>query len=130
MFELVFHFSPTQITVGLALAAAIAAIAWRLGALNASGALAAALLGGLTYGIGGLPAAILLIAFFASSSLLTRTFSQRKCNFAKDFAKGGQRDWAQVLANGGAGLFALLAGALGWISTPLAWLALRAPSPR
>ncbi len=123
MFAISFHFSTAQITIGLALAAVVAAVAWRLGALSGSGALAAALLGGLTYGIGGLPAAILLIAFFASSSLFSRAFSSRKRKVAKNFAKGGRRDWAQVLANGEPGLLALLAGALGWIPTPLAWAA-------
>jgi len=123
MFDLAFQFSPAQIAVGLGLAAVVAAVARRLGALSASGALAAAFLGGLTYGIGGLPAAILLIAFFVSSSLMTRAFSPRKRTVAKNFAKGGRRDWAQVLANGGAGLLALLAGAMGWVSTPLAWAA-------
>lgn len=123
MFEPVLRFSITQIAIGLSLAAVVAAVAWRLGALNSSGAVAAALLGGLTYGISGLPAAVLLISFFASSSLLSRAFPSRKRTIAKNFAKGGTRDWAQVLANGGAGLLALLAGALGWISTPLAWAA-------
>lgn len=123
MFELVFRLSTAQIIIGLALAAVAAAVAWRLGALSRTGALAAAMLGGLTYGLGGLPAAILLIAFFASSSLLSRAFSARKRNVAKNFAKGGRRDWAQVLANGGAGLLALLAGALGFLSPPLAWAA-------
>lgn len=123
MFDLILHFSIAQIAIGVALAAVVSAVAWQLGALSASGALAAVLLGGLTYGIGGLPAAILLIAFFASSSLLSRAFSARKRTVAKNFAKGGQRDSAQVLANGGAGLLALLAGALGWVSTPLAWAA-------
>jgi uncharacterized protein (TIGR00297 family) len=123
LLELSFQFSLAQLAVGLGLGAIIAAVAWRFDALDPSGALAAALLGGLTYGVGGLPAAILLIAFFVSSSLLTRLFSRRKRNAAKDFAKRGRRDWAQVLANGGAGLFALLAGALSWIPTPLAWAA-------
>ncbi len=123
MFELSFQFSLTQFAIGLGLGAVIAAGAWRFGALEASGALAAALLGGLTYGIGGLPAAILLVLFFLSSSLLTRAFSSRKRNIANNFAKGGRRDWAQVIANGGAGLLALMAGALSWISAPLAWAA-------
>lgn len=123
MFDLLFRFSITQIAIGLALAAIVAAAGWRLGALSASGAIAAAVLGGLTYGIGGLPAAILLIAFFASSSLLSRAFSSRKRAVAKNFAKGGRRDWAQVLANGGAGLLVLLAGTQGWIPPLWAWAA-------
>jgi uncharacterized protein (TIGR00297 family) len=84
------------------------------------------LVGGLTYGLGGLPAAILLIAFFGSSSLLSRTFTKRKAKAAADFAKGGRRDWAQVAANGGVPVLALLAGAGGLLAAPVAWVAFAA----
>jgi uncharacterized protein (TIGR00297 family) len=121
MFDLTLQFSVPQIGIGLALAALIAVAAWRLGALSTSGAVAAALVGSLTYGIGGLPAAILLIAFFTSSSLLSRAFASRKRQVTANFAKGGQRDWAQVAANGGMAVLALAAGAVGWLSVPVAW---------
>jgi uncharacterized protein (TIGR00297 family) len=123
LFTISIQFSAWQLIIDLFLAAIVSALAWRLGALDASGTIAATLLGGFTYGLGGLPAAILLIVFFASSSLLSRAFSRRKRSVAKNFAKGRRRDWAQVLANGGAGLLALAAGAAGFLSSPLAWAA-------
>jgi uncharacterized protein (TIGR00297 family) len=126
MFEFTPHISLSQIAFGLILAGAVAAIAWRLGFLAPSGAVAAALLGGLTFGLGGLPAAILLVAFFVSSSLLTKLFLRRKKSLAKSFSKGGQRDWIQVLANGGPALLMLIFGALGWLPASLIWLAFAA----
>jgi uncharacterized protein (TIGR00297 family) len=68
---------------------------------------AAALTGGIIFGLGGLPWAILLLTFFISSSALSRAFGKRKVGLAEKFSKGSQRDWGQVLANGGLG--ALLA---------------------
>jgi uncharacterized protein (TIGR00297 family) len=96
-----------QILIGFLLAVLIAVLAWRMGSLSKSGAWAAVLTGGLIFGMGGLPWAILLLLFFVSSSALTRAFSKHKANLAEKFSKGGQRDWGQVLANGGLG--ALLA---------------------
>lgn len=122
MLDLAILFSWGRLLLGLGLAAIIALGAWRLRALAPSGAIAAALVGGLTYGLGGLPAAILLIAFFGSSSLLSRTFIKRKKKAAADFAKGGRRDWAQVAANGGVPVLALLAGAGGLLAAPVAWV--------
>ncbi|MBX3048397.1 MAG: DUF92 domain-containing protein [Anaerolineales bacterium] len=126
MLDVQFGFDTTQILIGSGLAAIIALAGWRLGALNLSGAVAATALGGLTYGLGGLPAAMLLVAFFASSSGLSRAFNRHKKAVSEDFSKTGQRDWVQVLANGGAALLALLAGAMGWLSQPVAWLAFAA----
>src|SRR4030042_5515608 len=96
-----------QLFIGFLLAILIALLAWRAGSLSRSGAWAAALTGGLTFGLGGLAWAILLLTFFISSSALSRAFSQRKAALAEKFSKGSRRDWGQVLANGGLG--ALLA---------------------
>ena len=96
-----------QIFIGFLLAIIIALIAWRAGSLSRSGAWAAVLTGGLIFGLGGLPWAALLLTFFISSSALSRAFSRRKATLAEKFSKGSQRDWGQVLANGGLG--ALLA---------------------
>lgn len=96
-----------QLPLGFLFGILIALLAWRAGALSASGALAAALTGGLIFGIGGLPWAALLMVFFISSSVLSRLFGTRKSAVAEKFSKGHRRDWAQVLANGGLG--ALLA---------------------
>lgn len=109
----------SNITLGLALATAIAGLAWAAGALTLPGALAAAVVGGLTFGLAGLPLAVLLVAFFASSSLLTAFGGDRKRELARRAEKGGRRDAGQVLANGGlVALAAVLAASTGeqvWI---------------
>lgn len=100
---------PLQLGLGIALAAVIAFLAYRVKTLSRSGALAAGLLGAVVFGLGGLAWALLLLAFFVSSSALTRLFGRRKRALDEKFSKGGRRDAGQVLANGGiAGLFVLL----------------------
>jgi len=98
--------------IGFLLGIIIAFLAWRAGSLSRSGAWAAALSGGLIFSLGGFSWAVLLLAFFVSSSALSRAFSRRKANLSEKFSKGARRDWAQVLANGGLG--ALLALAHAW----------------
>lgn len=94
-----------QIGLGILLAAVVALAAWKIGSLSPSGAIAALITGGLVFGLGGLPWAVLLLAFFISSSLLSRMFAPRKRDVGEKFAKGSRRDWGQVLANGGVGAF-------------------------
>ena len=94
---------PVQFGVGLVLGVVIAAVAWKAGSLSPSGAVAAALSGGLIFGLGGLDWAVLLLVFFISSSLLSRAFGRRKASLNEKFSKGHRRDWGQVLANGGLG---------------------------
>ena len=98
-----------HLLAGLALGGLIAWLAWRLRALSRSGALAAALTGGLIFGLGGLAWAVLLLAFFISSSLLSRLFARRKQALSEKFSKGSRRDWGQVTANGGLGALLALA---------------------
>lgn len=90
-----------QILIGFALGILVGYAAFRLGALNRSGAIAAAIIGGLIFGFGGVPPATLLLIFFVSSSLLSRAYAQRKKALSEKFAKGSRRDYGQVLANGG-----------------------------
>jgi uncharacterized protein (TIGR00297 family) len=99
-----------QLLAGLALGGLIGWLAWRLGSLSRSGALAATLTGGLIFGLGGLAWAVLLLAFFISSSLLSRLFANRKRVLSEKFSKGSRRDWAQVAANGGLGALLAVAG--------------------
>lgn len=101
-----------QITLGILLGITVSLAAWRLGSLSRSGAWAAALTGGLIFGLGGLPWAGLLLTFFISSSLLSKTFKARKGTVSEKFAKGSQRDWGQVLANGGLGTLLVIAFAI------------------
>ena len=111
-----------DLLVGFLLAALIALLAWRAHALSPSGALAAALTGGLIFGLGGLPWAALLLTFFISSSLLSRLFAGRKAGVSEKFSKGHQRDWGQVLANGGLGALLVIGYAL-WPQSPAWWAA-------
>ena len=94
-----------EIIIGIILAIVVAALAWKAGSLSTSGAVAAAITGGLIFGLGGIAWAALLLTFFISSSALSRAFSRRKAALAEKFSKGNQRDWGQVLANGGLGAF-------------------------
>jgi uncharacterized protein (TIGR00297 family) len=101
-------FSNMQLLIGLALGISIAFIAYRVHSLNRSGALAAAVVGTIIFGIGGWQWAVLLLTFFISSSALTRAFGRQKRGLDEKYSKGGQRDAAQVFGNGG--LPALFAG--------------------
>lgn len=112
----------TQILSGLLLSGAVSVLAWRFRTLSASGAAAALIVGWSIFAFGGLPWASLLLAFFISSSLLSRLGGQRKAALNEKFSKGSRRDWGQVLANGGLGAaLALLslspaAGAWPWVA--------------
>jgi uncharacterized protein (TIGR00297 family) len=97
-----------QFGLGTLLAILIATAARKTRSLSRTGAYAAVVLGATIFGLGGLGWAVLLLAFFISSSLLSRLFKRRKMALDEKFSKGAERDAAQVLANGGiAGLFAL-----------------------
>jgi Raf kinase inhibitor-like YbhB/YbcL family protein/uncharacterized protein (TIGR00297 family) len=116
---------PFQLIAGLVLAVLISGAAFFSKSLSKSGMVAAAMLGTVIFGLGGLPWAILLVIFFVSSSILSRLFSGRKKKFNEKFSKGHRRDAAQVLANGGiAGLCVLLH--LVFPFSPWPWLAFAA----
>ena len=98
----------TQLLIGTFLGVLVGYTAWRFHALNRSGAWAAGIVGALVFGLGGLPWAMLLLTFFISSSTLSRAFARRKAALSEKFSKGSQRDWGQVLANGGLGAFLVI----------------------
>lgn len=98
--------------IGLFLGGLIGYLALIAGALSRSGAWAAALSGGLIFGLGRVPWSVLLLLFFISSSLLSRLFKQRKIAVSEKFSKGSQRDWGQVFANGGLGALLVIVHAL------------------
>ena len=89
------------------LGATIAAAAYKARALTLDGAVAAALVGGIVFARGGLPAAGALLAFFGSSSWLSRVGRKRKELLDLAQAKGARRDAWQVLANGGIATLAI-----------------------
>ena len=97
-----------QLFLGFILALVIALLAYKVKSLDRSGAIAATIEGTLIFGLGGLEWAILLLAFFVSSSLLSKMFNSRKKKLKEKFDKGSRRDAMQVLGNGGLpALFAL-----------------------
>jgi uncharacterized protein (TIGR00297 family) len=104
--------------IGFFLGGLIGITAYRAGALNRSGGFAATLIGGLIFGLGGFPWAVLLLTFFISSSLLSRMFTNRKVHLSDKISKGSQRDAGQVVANGGLGALLVVLYALapdqGW----------------
>src|SRR5260221_6761025 len=89
-----------QILYGLFLAIIIAFLAYRAHSLNVSGAIAATVVGTIVFGFGGLAWAILLMAFFITSSGLSRMFKKRKQGLDEKFSKGHERDAGQVFGNG------------------------------
>ncbi len=100
---------PVQFIAGFFLAIFISLAAWRAHSLSRSGAAAAAVLGTIVFGLGGVPWSVLLLGFFISSSGLSRLAGKRKAALNEKFSKGSERDAAQVAANGGiSGLFVLL----------------------
>lgn len=98
-----------QIFYGFVLAIIVAYAAFRAHSLDKSGAFAAAFVGTIIFGLGGLQWAILLLTFFITSSGLSRAFKKRKAGLNEKFSKGHERDAGQVFGNGGlATLFAAL----------------------
>jgi uncharacterized protein (TIGR00297 family) len=86
--------------IGAVLAAVIAVAALRVGALTRTGALAAFVVGTLTYASGSIGFTLVLLAFFVPSVVLSRVGRARKSELV-DVGKHGARDAMQVLANGG-----------------------------
>jgi uncharacterized protein (TIGR00297 family) len=94
---------------GLVAGAGIAYLAYRAQSLDVGGALAAAVLGMVVFGLGGVGWAAVLLTFFISASALSKVFQAKKAAVGQDFAKGARRDAGQVAANGGVGGFLALA---------------------
>ena len=109
-----------QLILGLGLAAVMAWGSYRLQALSITGAVAAVIVGVLTFGVGGPIPAVLLILFFVTSSSLSRVGKRDKVQLAAIFDKGGRRDHGQVLANGL--VAAIMAAIYGLDGSPV-WLA-------
>ncbi len=115
---------PLQLLIGLVLSTLIGWLGYRRAALTRSGWLGAIITGTVIFGFGGLEAGLLLVVFFASASLLTRYKESAKIEVAANFAKGGRRDLAQAIANGGVATIAALFLGLSHRFAPIGWVAL------
>src|SRR6266705_269967 len=114
-----FYLGPTdsrhiilRLMLGLLFSSSIGLVAYRRQSLDKSGVLGAIASGTSIVGMGGWSWGLSLIYFFVSSSLLSSFRAREKAIAASDkFSKGSQRDFSQVVANGGlATLFALCYG--------------------
>ncbi len=102
--EMVRRFDVPRVAMGLALSSAIGGLAYQRKSLTKDGAIGAMLTGTTTLGFGGWSWGTTLITFFVSSSVLSHYKEQvKEQRTGGKFAKGAQRDLAQVLANGGFG---------------------------
>ncbi|MFK7697787.1 DUF92 domain-containing protein [Paenibacillus sp. HJGM_3] len=106
--------------MGLLGSGVIAGAAYVKKSLSGSGALSAVVLGTALYALGSAAWFGTLIAFFLSSTLLTKWKQTRKKAAESGYEKTGRRDAAQVWANGGLGL--LLCAAYAVSPSPL-WYA-------
>jgi len=89
------------VLAGLIISLAVAVFSFRRDALSASGTLAAIIVGELVFVFGGVQWFLILSVFFLTSVFFTRFKQESKGDVIKEFAKGGVRDFWQVLANGG-----------------------------
>jgi uncharacterized protein (TIGR00297 family) len=99
--------------IGLAGSSLIAGAAYARRSLSGSGAAAAVVTGTLMFGFGSLPWYGLLLYFFLSSTLWSKTKRSAKLEAESGYEKSGRRDAGQVAANGGLAA-ALCAGAFFW----------------
>lgn len=91
-----------RFVLGLLFSSGIGLLAYRRRSLNRSGVAGAVGTGTITFGLGGPTWGLSLIFFFISSSAFSHFRAADKARTAADkFSKGSQRDFAQVVANGG-----------------------------
>ncbi len=102
---------PVSILLGLVLSFVIGLFAYQRGSLTRGGVVGAILTGTAIVGFGGFVPGFLLVAFFVSSSLLSKYQARAKQSVNEKFQKGSRRDFGQAMANGG--WAAVLAIALG-----------------
>jgi len=100
----------TKLIGGLVLAALVAQRGYRNSSLSASGAIAAVAVGWATLS-SSFRAGLILLGFFFASSALTK-FGDENKDIEEDHKKGGQRNWIQVLSNGGIPAMLAVAGCL------------------
>ncbi len=92
-----------DVIIGSILIALLSYLAFRLGALTLSGAIASAAIGMIIFvGSGCWGWLLIIIIFFVTASLFTRyKYAYKRCLGAAE-AKGGARSWINAVSNGGA----------------------------
>jgi len=110
-----------QLLYGFLIAVVVSFLAYRAHSLDKSGAIAATVMGTIIFGLGGWSWAILLLAFFLTSSALSHSFKNRKQGLSEKFSKGNERDAGQVFGNGGVATAFVLIHAL-YPESSISWI--------
>ncbi|WP_433943721.1 DUF92 domain-containing protein [Paenibacillus sp. SN-8-1] len=95
--------------IGFICSSVVAGAAYYKHSLTLSGMCAAVIMGTVYYGAGNAFWFGTLLLFFITSTLFSKWKSRRKEELEKSYAKSGQRDAGQVMANGGLGMLVCLA---------------------
>jgi uncharacterized protein (TIGR00297 family) len=90
-----------QISIAIVLSAVVAWFSYRYQFLDAGGSTSTLVLGTVIFGFGGYQAAVPILTFFITSSLLSKFSKQKKHEIQLQFEKSGKRDYKQVVVNGG-----------------------------
>lgn len=90
----------------------VAGAAYRKKSLTASGCVAAVIMGAVYYGAGDVFWFGTLLLFFITSTFFSKYKKRQKHELEKSYAKTGNRDAAQVFANGGLGMILVILYAL------------------
>ncbi|MCM3783133.1 DUF92 domain-containing protein [Neobacillus mesonae] len=98
--------------VGTLCALLVAGAAYYKKSLTLSGCIAAVVMGAVYYGAGDILWFGILLLFFITSTLLSKYKKRDKQELEKSYAKTGNRDAGQVLANGGLGMVLVLLHAI------------------
>jgi uncharacterized protein (TIGR00297 family) len=89
-----------RLILGSVLSLAVSFVSYRLSYLTFSGFVSAALIGAAVFGLGGIVAAVPLLVFFLTSTLISILPQKRE---PPESSEGYSRDGWQVLSNGGVG---------------------------
>lgn len=92
--------SELQIVFGAILIAVLAVVAYKGKTIDAAGALVGAIISLVAFLAGGFAWLLVIVAFFAISSVLTRYRYDYKRSLGSAQEKGGIRSWTNTLANG------------------------------
>ena len=101
--------SEIQIVIGTIVICGLGLAAYKAKAIDATGALAGGVISFVVFLAGGYSWLLVIVAFFAISSLLTRFRYDYKKRLGSAQEKGGVRSWPNTLANGLVAGFAALA---------------------
>ena len=92
-----------NLIIGFAAALVVSILSRQLRFLTKSGSIAQFFLAGLIFGLGGIKWAVPVFTFFLTSSILSKMRIRKNKSVDNFFEKSDERDYLQVLANGGIG---------------------------